>query len=121
MTTIEYISIRCPKLFESPAMNAYITMAKGRVSINAFGENYDEAVFLVASHLFTVDSDNKKGMASGGLVSSMSEGPLSVSFDNSMNANSLTAQFSPYSTTIYGREFIALVSTVMTIINRFTV
>lgn len=121
LTTMQYIEIRLPALYSLSGVSTYIEMAQARLSASALGSRYNEAVALLAMHLYTVDKrgSGTTGGIMTGPVSSMSEGQLSVSFDNSISGSSLASQFSSYQSTLYGKELTDLIqSTVIGVRNR---
>ena len=102
-TVNEYIQAICPRLFASPTLDVYTSIGESMCSSSFFGSFYNYAVALSASHNFAVDASRPDGSA--GLVTSKSEGRLSVHYWNEIPKGS----HSDYHMTSYGKKLVALI------------
>lgn len=102
----DFISAICPLLASSPLLDIYVEMASKKVGASFFGDSYDYALALMASHLFTINKTRPDG--TGGLVTQKSEGRTSISYWNSINKG----DSSNLSATTYGQELKALISSI---------
>ena len=105
MTLNALISAYCPALAAAPsdAYAVWTEIAETRVSRVAFGSNGDQAVALMAAHLFTLAANLGTVVGAGGAIASESEGALSRSYalPNMDTETSLKS-------TGYGLQFIEL-------------
>lgn len=102
-TVDEFIQAICPKLFASPTRDVYVSIGESMCSSTFFGSLHTYAVALCASHNFSVDASRPDGSA--GLVTSKSEGRLSVHYWNEIPKGS----HSDYHMTSYGKKLVALI------------
>lgn len=112
MDVNKFIEVRYPLLHASPLKAEYIQIAYSRLNSKAIGKNYSQAVALLACHLFCSDnpegSDSSEVIKNSGNITSLSEGQLSVSFDNSATKSAFSGYFADYGSTRYGKELIGL-------------
>lgn len=121
LTTEQCISIYCPTLASSSKEADFIALASNSVDEGFFGKHYNEAVALMACHLFTLFSDDSKAAGSGeayamnsGSISHMKEGDLTLNFsapastDAIAGAGSASLVNAELASTRYGVRFIAL-------------
>ncbi len=85
LTTIEIVTAICPDLASSPAYDVFTKIAEQRTDRGFFGDNYTLAVALRASHMFVL---SQRPNGESGMISSKSEGKLSLSFAASNSAKS---------------------------------
>lgn len=102
-TIEEWIDMLCPELALMPNVDMFIFMAQKVLSASVFGADYNYAVALRASHDFEIA---KRDPSETGLLTSKTEGKLSMSFWNSVKPTNSTL-----SQTMYGRKLIELIST----------
>lgn len=76
MTPEEYIEVICPLLAADAGIDVYIAMASGMTSSAFFGDQWELAIALLASHYWFL-ADKRKGQA--GVETFKMEGRLSVS------------------------------------------
>jgi len=82
MTLFALISAYCAPLAAAPTetYNVWVEIAETRVARAAFGSNADQAVALMAGHLFTLAANLGTVVGAGGAIASESEGALSRSY-----------------------------------------
>jgi len=96
----------CPELFNSHALDDFISMAIDLTDKGFFGKMYQYAVAYRACHLFTITGGDNSGNSALGMgqIASMSEGSLSVTFANTQSNDS-----SGLDTSKYGKLLIGLI------------
>lgn len=92
-TITEIVVLRNPSITEDARLTSMIELAETRLSTDAFGDNYNEAVALLVLHMYEV-SDRS---GSGGPITSEKEGQLSRSFGAAASSGAL-------GDTAWGRE-----------------
>jgi len=97
LTIIENVVLRNPAITEDDRLDKMIEVAEGRLSVDTFGDNYNEAVALLVLHMYEISD---RGGA-GGSITSEREGQLARSF---------AAAASPmaWASTSWGQELIQL-------------
>lgn len=103
-TIEEWIDQLCPELSLAPNVDMFILMAKKVLSESVFGSDYNYAVALRASHDYSM---SKREPFETGLLTSKTEGKLSMSFWNSVDAKSKKTLH----LTTYGRALLELIGT----------
>jgi hypothetical protein len=104
MTAEQIIQTICTDLADSPSISQYLQIARESLSSRFFGKLYEQAVAYKACHLFVLTKPselNQMTEASGGSISSMSEGGISLSFNATNSDKEL-------SSTKYGRMLLDL-------------
>lgn len=84
-TTLDAIA---PELASAPNKSAHLDLAEAQTSATAYGDSREYAVALLAAHSLTIASRNG---ASGGAVSSLQEGNLSISYSDAQGSIGLSA------------------------------
>jgi hypothetical protein len=102
----DFISALCPNLAADLNKDIYVEIAQGMLSSSYFGDKYNYAVALHASHNYTVDVSRPTGTA--GLITGMTEGRTSMNFWNSIPQN----DFSDLHMTTYGKRLKALMRSI---------
>jgi len=105
MTAEQIIQTICPELSDSPSLSQYIQIARESLSSRFFGKLYEQAVAYKACHLFVLTKPselNQMTEASGGSISSLQEGGISLSFNSTNSDKEL-------SSTKYGRMLLDLI------------
>lgn len=106
-TTIQgWIQIKCPNLFADTNLNTWIEGAVLHIDPECYGDKYNLAVALRASHDYTI-SQNQQGSGSGssGSITSKREGDQAVTFAN--NASNISGD-DYLKLTNYGLELISI-------------
>ena len=104
LSTEEWLDTLCPELALSPNVDTYILMAKKVLNEMVWGVDYAYAVALRASHDFTMA---QRAGDETGLLTSKTEGKLSVSYWNSVNDKTKKTLY----LTRYGRALLELMNT----------
>lgn len=99
---VDYIQLICSGLDQAPNKAAYIALAEELTSIPYFGDKYNYAVALRASHEYTLSVLRPDGEA--GLITSKTDGRASVHYINIQPKGSN----SDLHMTVYGKRLIAL-------------
>jgi hypothetical protein len=106
----DYIQIKYPTFYASGNMPIYIDMASYNTDSVFFGTTYYLALALRACHLYYIDQKSTKD---GGLLTSKTEGRISVSYWNSPNKNSK----SDLSMSDYGKQLLSLIHSISGIVS----
>jgi hypothetical protein len=101
-SVLEIITAICAPLASSGAYDIYIDIAAEDTNAAFFGNYYNYAIALRASHYYTIDITRPDG--DSGLITSKQEGKLQVSYLHNMNRNSRT----DLTLTHYGQRLHAL-------------
>lgn len=104
MTAEQIIKTICNELADSPSISQYLQIARESLSSRFFGKLYEQAVAYKACHLFVLTKPselNQMTEASGGSISSLQEGGISLSFNSTNSDKEL-------SSTKYGRMLLDL-------------
>ena len=107
MTAEQIIQTICNELADSPSISQYLQIARESLSSRFFGKLYEQAVAYKACHLFVMTKPselNQMTEASGGSISSLQEGGISLSFNSANSDKEL-------SSTKYGRMLLDLMKT----------
>jgi len=84
LTPSQIVQAICPPLYASPIRDTFLELASEDLSSGYFGTNYNKAVALKASHIFTLA---QRTLGEAGTVASKGEGGLSMSFQNARMAS----------------------------------
>lgn len=96
----------CPKLaLATEVQPIFIELAQNVTSADYFKGNYNMAVALRASHMYTLSQRN---LGEGGAITNKSEGKLSIGFSSSKAE--ITAMDDDLNQTGYGRQLKALIA-----------
>lgn len=77
MTAADILQAICPILYNDPARDTFIALARDETSLDFFGSNYEKAVALLAAHNHYVAIGNGGG---AGVVTYKMEGRMAVSY-----------------------------------------
>lgn len=83
----EIINVICKPLGADPDLATYLEMASAVLSPAFFGVNYNRAVALKASHMYSLNNSPARSMGEAGAISQKSEGDISISFANASSGN----------------------------------
>jgi hypothetical protein len=106
MTVVQILNAIAPQYIDAENKDVLITLAKQRTSREYFKLNYTLAVALRTAHLLELSSNAKNGYSGGGVITSKSEGDLSVSFGTVGNHYN---KYPDLAGTSYGRQLIDLI------------
>jgi hypothetical protein len=93
----------CPRLTSSASVDLYKELALESISAEYFGTHVNYAIALMASHIFTMDTQRPNG--DSGMITSKTEGRLSISYWNAINIRSN----SDLHMTSYGKRYLSLI------------
>ena len=111
LPTADQFRTRFPEFAEEEdaRLDALILEASGQVDTSWVEADYQPAIMYLAAHLLAGDNaaaeESESGGSGDGNISSENFGPLSVSYDNS---SSNSDSQSGYTSTSYGRRYLAL-------------
>ena len=100
MAATDIIRIICPNLYNDADINDFIALAQLEVSSCYYGTNYQQALALYASHVYTLSQRNQ---GAPGSISNIKEGDLQIGY---IGYSSLNA--SDYTQTNYGVQLLGL-------------
>jgi hypothetical protein len=95
---------------EDDTINVYISLAEPLISERKFGKLYQQALAYLAAHRMKMLGLGTETVIGGTLgstygIASVSEGGVSVSFNNSQTDVSADSE---YSMTVYGKQYLTL-------------
>lgn len=99
MSALSVLQTIAPDLASKSNASQVLALADLRVSKNNFGSVRDQAVAYLAAHLLSLSNSNFRKSGSGGAVTSLREGDLSVSF------GAVPGSDDSLSSTWFGQEF----------------
>lgn len=107
MDALAIVTAICPELAKSNSADVFLQMARENTSRDFFGTQYQYAVAYRACHLFKVTAGAVGNDAVGvGKVASMTEGGLSVSYQDNSNGS---VSDGGLDTTKYGKMLLGLI------------
>lgn len=96
------IKLLCPTLFSSSDKSDWVAIAEEKTSESFYGDKYNEAVALMACHLFTLFSNESKAAGSGerfgmnsGSINHVKEGDLSMNFSAPASTDAIAGASTP--------------------------
>lgn len=114
-TIDQYIAAIAPTLAASGSSGVFVEMARERTNAEFYGVKYNQAVALMAAHVWFLMGAGNGGAGSGsaeagsvGNITSKREGDLSVTYGGAQSMQGADASDAELSQTRYGLQLLAL-------------
>lgn len=95
LTVDQVITIQCSLLASDANKELYKTLASGQLDQCVYGTDYNQAIGLLACHMFTLA---QRSQGAGGSVTSLKEGNLGINYSSGSGAEGDLDQ------TAYGKQ-----------------
>lgn len=107
VSTLELIRINCYGLYTDADRSVFISQAEELVSSSFYGVFYNQAVYLMAAHIYTLLHRPGGSIGATGAINNMREGDLSIGM-GSINISRASVTDAWLLMTTYGTQLQAL-------------